>query len=105
MTFFIHTCAYAEYCFLCLCLLNDLDGVWVLMVKSIRKFIYEDFLAAIDTKNKVFNHSKGFYMFFSIYRTPQNSKNHKNQVKSEKICIYQNFVVPLQQILMQRRLL
>jgi hypothetical protein len=37
------------------------------MVKSIRKFIYEDFLAAIDTGSEAPNHSKGFILIYILY--------------------------------------
>lgn len=52
--------------FLCFCFwMIEHDVWWVLMIKSIREFIYEDFLTAIDTRSKAQYHSKVFYMFFS----------------------------------------
>ena len=38
------------------------------MIKTIRKLVFEEFLAAIDTKNIVFNHSKVLSLFFSFFQ-------------------------------------
>ena len=54
-------------CFLCLCLLNDLtQRVLGIGGKNYLKIYFKEFLAVIDTKNKVFNHSKVFCLFFFL---------------------------------------